>query len=524
MSVHYNRQFAPYVIPAGVPTDLDMVPDLAWLLRMGTAQARAAAGELAIKVGERLPALLRQSRAGRWLETASGRVVELAAGRVADDGDAGFAYRRLAGMNPVTIQRVRSLAELPPELSLSDAHLSALLGAPQTLADRLQRGDLYLLDLRALTVAGGADLQAGKFVAPAAALFCHAPEVDSPQPLVPLAIACAAGAADGDLAMVTPLDGERWKLARHMLNVADVNYGELCLHLARAHLMTTPFALALHRKLDKRHPIYEFLLPHLRFELFVARMAWLQGVRTNQGILVRSLAGSARWSQQVAGQLWRDKSFADQHFLRDLSARGMADAPIDYPYRDDGMLLWQAIAELCRSYVALTYPDQAALDGDIALHAFLCEVESTEGGNVRELLPHGKLVSLAELAEILTQVLFVAGPFHAMLHYASAAELQHMEQSPGYLNSNPLCTGEAALPKRRAVHQFTRVMGTNARHDRLGDFSHYPLGRRADCASLLAKFQLRLTEIEQTIEQRNRQRFAPFIHLLPSRITNGITV
>lgn len=524
MSVSYNRVFAPYVIPGGLPTNLDMVPDLAWFLRMGRAQAQAAAGEVAIKVADRLPTLLRRGPVGQWLERATAAVVQPAAGRLPAGGDAGFAYRRFAGMNPMTIRRVRTLAELPARLVLDDATLGALLGSPQSFGERLTRGDFYLLDLRALKVAGGTELQPGKFVAPAAALFCHAPEMDTPFAVVPLAIECAVGAADGDTVVVTPLQGDRWKSARHLVNVADINYTELCLHLARAHLMTAPFTVAMHRHLGRNHPVYQFLLPHMRFELFVSRMAWLQGMRNNQGILVRSLAGSARWSQQVAEQLWQTQSFAEQHFLRDMAARHMDDAPIDYPYRDDGILLWRAIAEFAGAYVALTYPDDAALQRDAQLHTFLREVQSPDGGNVRGLLPTGKLTSRQELAEILTQVLFVAGPMHALLHYASAAELQDMELNPGYLTANPLSSGEAALPGRQALHQFTRVMGTNARHDTLGQLDRYPLGRRPDCQDLIEQFQRQLSDIERTIEARNRERFAPFIHLLPSRICNGITV
>jgi arachidonate 15-lipoxygenase len=524
MSVLYNREFAPYVIPAGVPTDLDMVPDLAWFARMGRAQAQAAVGEVVMKWADRLPRGVRTGRIGQWLAAAQHAVVQPAAGRLPNDGDAGFAYRRFAGMNPMTIQRVRTPDALPLKLRLDDALLSRLLGAPQTFAERLAHGDLYLLDLRVLQVAGGTEMQAGKFVAPAAALFCYAPEVDAPFPVVPLAIECAVGDADGETVLVTPLDGERWKSARHLVNVADVNFTELCLHLARAHLMTAPFAISLHRNLPKQHPIYQFLLPHMRFELFVSRMAWLQGMRNAKGILVRSLAGSARWSQQVARRLWEQHAFADQHFLRDMAARGMDAAPFDYPYRDDGKLLWEAIATFAEGYVVLTYPDDAALQADTALLAFLREVQSPDGGNMREVLAGDAAPSRQELAEILTQVLFVAGPMHALLHYASAAELQDMERNPGFLTANPLTHGAAALPGRRAMHQFTRVMGTNARHDTLGDFSGYALGQRADCQPLIQQFQRELTRIEQTIALRNQNRLAPFVHLLPSRICNGITV
>ncbi len=117
---------------------------------MGRAQLRAAAGEAAIQVAARLPLVLRAGQVGQWLERATAAAVPPVAGRLPDEGDAGFAYRRFAGMNPMTIRRVRAVEELPPGLALDDATLSALLGASQSFAERLQRGELYLLDLRVL--------------------------------------------------------------------------------------------------------------------------------------------------------------------------------------------------------------------------------------------------------------------------------------------------------------------------------------------------------------------------------------
>ena len=43
-------------------------------------------------------------------------------------------------------------------------------------------------------------------------------------------------------------------------------------------------------------------------------------------------------------------------------------------------------------------------------------------------------------------------------------------------------------------------------------------------APLVAAFQAELRSIERTIEERNARRFLPFVHFLPSRIPNGITV
>ncbi|WP_181197458.1 lipoxygenase family protein [Enhygromyxa salina] len=501
-----------------------MVPDLRWFGGMLQGQVRAALAARVLRLSTSVPAPLRSPRVMRRLDGLLGRVSDRPEGQLPPEGDSEFAYRRVAGVNPLTLARVEGLDDLHPKLRLSDAQLSKLLGSNQSLAERLGAGDLYQLDLSSLRTPKGTDLQAGKFVAASVGLFCHAPGVDSRFPLVPLAIECAAGAADGDTTVVTPLDGERWAAAKHILNAADINYSELCLHLARAHLMTSPFAIALHRNLSKGHPIYQFLLPHLRFELFVEKMAWEQGIKKTTGILVSSLAGTADWSQEVAKTLHQRFSFREQNFHQDLRARGMDETPFAYPYRDDGRLLWGALERFVRAYVELSYPSEDQLHGDKELAAFLAEVASPNGGNVRGLFAGRHLAEREELIEILTQLLFVAGPLHALFHYGSSIELRDLDHNPSFLLGNPLVVGNKALPGLEAIEQYTRAVSTHMQYGRLGDFSGYPIDARPECAALLRCFAAELEEIERRIEQRNVERFAPFVHFLPSRVSNGITV
>ncbi|MDP2311281.1 MAG: lipoxygenase family protein [Pseudomonadota bacterium] len=448
-----------------------------------------------------------------------------AAGRVASEGDVELAYLRFAGTNPFTIRRARQVSDVPERLRLPDDVFASLVGEGPSLAERVLAGDVFVSSYDALRVSAADDLQPGKYVAPVSALFVHAPGLSARFPVVPVAIACASGTPDGGTEVVLPTDGWRWRAAKRMLQVADVHASELEVHLARTHYMTVPFAIAMRRRLSAAHPIRQFLMPHLRYNLFVDRMAWLQGVRASSGVLVRSLAGSARWSQAVAKTLWYEASFREQHFERDLAARGLSEVPFDLPFRDDGRLLWEAIRRFTGAYVELTYADDAALRADAALHAFLAEVASPDAGNVRGLLEGERLETRNELVEILTQVLFVAGPVHALCHYGSAAQLQDVQDSPSWLIANPLATGVDATPSRvGGLAQLTRVVSTNVRHDTLGDFARYPLGGRPECRPMVAAFQADLRSIEDEIGRRNLDRPAPYLHLLPSRLTNGITV
>ena len=41
---------------------------------------------------------------------------------------------------------------------------------------------------------------------------------------------------------------------------------------------------------------------------------------------------------------------------------------------------------------------------------------------------------------------------------------------------------------------------------------------------MIEAFQADLRAAEATIGERNARRFAPFVHFLPSRISNGVTI
>jgi len=65
---------------------------------------------------------------------------------------------------------------------------------------------------------------------------------------------------------------------------------------------------------------------------------------------------------------------------RELAARGLLNAEVDYPYRDDALRLWDATLEWTTSFVDAYYVDDAAVIGDEALQNFAQELVSEDGG------------------------------------------------------------------------------------------------------------------------------------------------
>ncbi len=89
----------------------------------------------------------------------------------------------------------------------------------------------------------------------------------------------------------------------------------------------------------------------------------------------------------------------------------------DYPYRDDALLLWQATETYVKDYLSLYYTSDADVNEDTELQAWARKLMSSEGGGIKKLVSDGELDTLAKLVEVVTQIIFVAGPQHAAVNY-----------------------------------------------------------------------------------------------------------
>ncbi len=528
MTYAYDHSFAPFVFADRVVLDREALPDLAWVSRVVAGQLRGAVVAGYQRVAGALPERLRGGLAGRALHGAFRRVIPPIPGAVATVGDAEFAWQRFAGINPMTVRAARTLDDLPTRLRLSDAEMASLLGTGATLAQRIAQGDVFVQTYDELRSVTEASLQRGRFVSGGNVLFCRAPEMDAAFEVIPLAIECPSNRPDGLTELVTPRDGARWEAARQMISVADLHVAELCVHLALGHNLVAPFALALRRRLPRGHALRDLLLPHLRYNVFIDHMAWRQGVRSTDGVLITTLGGTASWCHDIARARRVGRTFREMRFEADLRARGLDEHPVEYPYRDDARLVRAALARWVTRWVQWAYPTDASIAHDRDLHAFFEEVGAPDRGNLPGVFEGPRVSGRDELASTLAELLFWGGPFHAMAHYALSAHLEAADANPAYLLRNPLASPVVDLDTARgtAMHkgQLARAHATHVRFGRLGDYEGAAITRHAALATPLADLRRDLDEVEQVIVARNAQRFLPFVHLLPSRLANGVTL
>jgi arachidonate 15-lipoxygenase len=451
--------------------------------------------------------------------------------------DASFVRYRIAGPNPMLI---RAVSALPPSLPLSDAQYRAVMGADDGLADALAAHRIYLLDYReldALAAAPGNSNGRNKYVFAPIALFAL-PKAGGM--LRPVTIQCGQNPSQHPLffpAEAGSAGGWGWQMAKTVVQVADCNYHELFVHLARTHLVMEAFAVATRRCLADAHPLNALLVPHFFGTLFINNAA-ASSLIAPGGPIDHIFGAPIADSQKAAGSDRLAFDFDANMLPADLAARGVADSASfpDYPYRDDALLLWSAIAQWAQDYVAVYYVDDAAVTGDTELadwHASL-----VADGKITGLAP---IATRARLAEVLTMLIFIATAQHSAVNFpqkplmtyapaisgagwseAPASQPEHREQDWLALLPSP----EAALEQLNILYLLGSVHYRALGDYRSNDFPYLPwFEDRAVTGDggPLERFQATLRNAQTTIAQRNQARI-PYSFLLPDGIPNSINI
>jgi len=220
--------------------------------------------------------------------------------------------------------------------------------------------------------------------------------------------------------------------------------------------------------------------------------------------------------------------FDDAALERDLVARGVDDPNKlpDYPYRDDGRLIWAALREWVERYVALYYADDAHVQGDYELQAWAAELVAFAGGRVIGFGQDGGIATRDYLIQALTILIWTASAQHAAVNFPQGDIMSYPPAQPlaAYAPSTPKTSLLDVLPpldQALAQLELGRSLGL-AYHTQLG---RYKKGYFRDprVRDALVAFQAELDRIEGLINDRNTLR-DPYSHLLPSKIPQSINI
>lgn len=471
--------------------------------------------------------------------------------------DAEFARQRLAGPNPLSLRRFQQADQ---SLLQQWGSFHALKhGKGLDLTQAASQNRLFLADYPLLGQLTPADLQAGRYVGNPQTLFYRGEEG-----LEPALIQLERG---GKVFSPATADSDDWMRAKLYTQVADATQHELITHLCYTHLAMEAIAIATARQLPIGHPLAQLLRPHFHFLLAINSRG--NGVLlAEDGAIDRLLAPTREASLRLINQAYRERPFQNYALPLDIQQRGVESEFLpDYPYRDDAYLLWEAIARYTQAYLQRYYPDDQAVQRDLALQAWAAELGAPlnsrpianefpqapawlppdlvaqAGLAIAELPDHprvpgfpstdhpGQITQLQELVDLATLIIFTCGPQHAAVNFSQFDYFGYVPNAPLAAYARP----DSSVPLEELLPPPAQDLGqieltfalSGIRWSQLGSPELIRFVEPGD-RHILQQFQADLEQIEGQIQARNRQRLdrweIDYPYLLPSRIPNSINI
>lgn len=355
--------------------------------------------------------------------------------------DEEFSRQTLAGLNPFSIQLLTELPIVskldpkiygPPESLITEEVIERDIRGFMTTKEALKQKKLFILDYHDLLLPfvnkvrelEGTTLYGSRtifFLMPDGTLKPIAIELTRPaSPTKPQwkRVFTHSWNATGTWL---------WKLSKAHVCAHDAGYHQLVSHWLRTHSCTEPYIIALNRQLSVMHPIYRLLHPHFRYTMEINALA--RESLINAGGIIESSFSPGKYSMELSSIAYRMQWRFDMEALpADLIRRGMAvEDPTaenglrltieDYPYANDGLLIWFAIKQWVSNYVYRYYSSSSHIQEDHEIQAWWTEVR-TKGHEDKKDEPWWPVLNTHDdLIQVLSTIIWVTSGHHAAANF-----------------------------------------------------------------------------------------------------------
>ncbi|EAY83506.1 hypothetical protein OsI_38720 [Oryza sativa Indica Group] len=324
-----------------------------------------------------------------------------------------------------------------------------------------------------------------------------------------------------------------WQLAKTHVLAHDTGYHQLVSHWLRTHCCVEPYVIAANRRLSQMHPIYRLLHPHFRFTMEINAQA--RGMLINANGIIESAFAPGKLcmelSSAVYDKFWR---FDMEALPADLIRRGMAfhgeDGKLkltieDYPYANDGLLVWDSIKEWVSDHVNHYYPSASDIYSDEELHGWWNEVQTNGHPDKKDGWPeldcHGSLI------KVLTTIIWVASGHHAAVNFGQYPYAGYFPNRPTIARRNmPTeeehgCEGmqptfvedpvRVLLDTFPSQYQTTLILPAlnllsshSPSEEYMGTHTEVAWMANREVRAAFGRFNERMMRIAETIDRRNR--------------------
>lgn len=442
-----------------------------------------------------------------------------------------LGYQRVAGMNPVVIEGVNEQNPLPETFHVKGEHLNI---SDEEFDQLYKDNRFYMTDysmLKPLFENPGEVDGVRKYIMPAIALYSM--NDDGTLEIRAVQLDATSKTNKKSNPIIVPSD-ERWNMARTYIQAADGTHQELWTHATRIHYVLESIIMVSWRQLAENHPLLVLLKPHLQFTLSVNVNPLFQKEPDGTIPSFGKMFGCDN-DALVAfmGEGMRKYSFKDFILPRDLERRQVTDSRLLYPYRDDGLLMWNEIKRFVGDYLRVWYKSDEDVIQDFELQKWAHELGGSREENNCGLTDFPTAFShVDELVEIVAHIIFIATAHHSSVHYPQYECAGYPPNLPFSAYVAPLTdpenyqTEEGLVkffpPYDQALEQAFIFYLTNFKVNRIGQFDQADIS--TDVRSIIKEHQKNLQTIHETITDRNKTRLYNYKYMDPNNVPNSVTV
>ena len=223
---------------------------------------------------------------------------------------------------------------------------------------------------------------------------------------------------------------------------------------------------------------------------------------------------------------------SDTYFNTILQQRDLLDADVgDFPFRDDGLLLLEAVDKYVGTVLALFYKADEDVQADTELQGW---AKDCVGPASIKGFPHS-LETLAQLQDVVTNAIFTATTLHAAVNFTQGSSGAVIPNMPGALFKPPPKTKhevdkefilDMLPPQPVAIVQLAVVLFLSQPSDDLLGSLDEELFTSEAFKSAVHAWQADLVEVQNTLNDRTivRQRRRTYQEVLPDQTPNSTAI
>lgn len=334
----------------------------------------------------------------------------------------------------------------------------------------------------------------------------------------------------------------KWLMAKALVQAADLSYNQAVNHLGMTHLLEEAFALTSYRQLALTHPLHVLFSFHFEALFAINELGKLTLLKAGPEGLINQLleigiGGDTHTnvgSSALITDAYKKWTFDDLDFKAAIAARGLDSHSLPYfPYRDDGEKIWDLLGRYINDYLRIYYKSDRDVVADYELKNWAEELRTT--GNVTSL---PVIDSIESLVGVVQKLVWTAGPQHASVNFPQVDYTSFMPNYPGAPNFLPSDFNNDTIGKAEFLKMLPAESQTQTQVQisyTLAGFHYNALldyfdGLSGEAVIVCKKYYAELsTIIEPELIKRNEIRsnqagLLSYPYFLPSNIPNSTSV